>query len=348
MNSKVFFIHVPKTAGLTVYSMFFEILGPDEIIKLGVYDRDKFMSMADFRALPPERIAAGAVITGHFSWGSQNRSLGAREVGMTLRDPCTRVLSYLDYQHRAGGNRQISDSRLRTDPECNNGMVRRLRGLGEFDDGWWDFLRERPAEKLAALEPVDFDLACANLAAADRVLLTEKFVEGCVLWRHRLGMPPLVSIQDQFSNHAPRATDSANWPPDFVAEVRERNAWDIELYKRARARADADLDAAGPDLRNEIVATRCLTAALTRRGRPVISVPDGVDLILPTIDRLLAEGRAEIAVRVGYLLAERVRQLADFWPRVRELCREVCPGLEGEIDSARRRAEAWAEAHPWE
>lgn len=346
MNGKIFFIHVPKTAGLTIRLIFAELLGFDRVIKLGAYGPGRFLTMAEFRALPPERLAASPVITGHFAWGCQNWADGPRQVGLALRDPCTRVLSYLDHQRRAAGDDRIVAAKLRADPECNNGMVRRLRGFGEFDERWWDFLRDSSADPMAALGPEDFDIACHNLAVADTVLLTEKFVEGCVLWRHRLGTPPLVSMQNQFRNHAPRPTECADWPADFVAEVRERNALDDALYAPAQARAAAELAAASPAERDEMIATRCLADALSRRGQSDISLADGIGLVLPLIDRLVAEGRPEVGVRVGCLLAERVPDLADPWTSLIALCRRTCPELEGEIEAARRRAAAWSRTHP--
>src|SRR5580704_16260096 len=235
MNGKIFFIHIPKTAGLTVRLIFAELLGFENVIKLGAYAPDRFMTMAEFRALPPQHLAQSPVITGHFAWGCQDWVPGPRQVGLALRDPCTRVLSYLGYQARATGDSRAAREQLRADPECNNGMVRRLCGFGEFDGRWWDFVHDEPAAPMETLGPEHLDLACRHLAAADTVLLTEKFVDGCVLWRHRLGTPPLISMHNQFRNHAPLPTESADWPADFVAELRERNALDAALYARAQA-----------------------------------------------------------------------------------------------------------------
>ncbi|HZT90128.1 MAG TPA: hypothetical protein VFA12_19325 [Stellaceae bacterium] len=345
MNADVFFIHVPKTAGLTVRLIFAELLGFDRVLKLGAYGPGQFLTMAEFRALPPERIASSPVVTGHFAWGCQNWHGGRGELAIALREPCERVLSYLGYQRDAGGAVDTI-AKLRSDPECNNGMVRRLRGWGEYDERWWDFGRDAPAEPLAELTERDFDIACRNLAAADTLLLTERFVEGCVLWRHRLGTPPLVSMHDQFHNHAARPTDAADWPADVVAELRTRNALDARLYALARARVEADIGAAPPVIRDEMAAMHSFAEALMQPRRSPLGLGEAVGLVVAAIERLAAEGRAETAVRVGYLLAERVIGLADPWGAVSDLCRRRCPAIAGEIEAARERAERWAAALP--
>lgn len=235
----LFHIHVPKTAGLTLRMIFAELYGLHRVYKLGVYAPGKTNTLEEFMAgdwpgtLPEDQ--RPFVYLGHFPFGAQRRVHPAPLVTTCLRHPVERVLSLYEYLCRTEGRKADLLEFVETDPESNNGTVRRLRGLQWLDGVYWDFVADAPAERGEDdLRADDLALARTHLAQdVDFILIQEHMTRSLVALRHVLQSPPLISMRNHFRNNSPRAIQRADYPAAVIDVIVERNQLDLELYQEA-------------------------------------------------------------------------------------------------------------------
>ena len=214
------FVHVPKTAGSSLYSIFRTILKPPELLKLHP-NRETF---ARINALPKRHLTRLQVLYGHVDVQLAKQILPLRQCVTLLRDPVDRIVSYYAFaKHMNSGPH--SELARRTSitqwvdalrlPETDNGMVRRFSGALR-DVGIGDCSGQM------------LERAKANLAQFALVGLTDRFDEFYALLANRLGLPMRTYIVAKVNAKRPR---SDQLHAETLAELEERNALDRELYR---------------------------------------------------------------------------------------------------------------------
>ena len=214
------FLHVPKTAGSSVYSILRTLLKPTELLKL----HPNGEMLGRIRALPPSHRARLKVLYGHVDVHVTRQVVPLQRCVTLLRDPVQRIVSYYafvkhmdrgahsDLARRASITQWIDALRL---PETDNGMVRRFSGA-LHEAGIGGCTRQM------------LERAKANLAQFAVVGLTDRFDEFYALLASRLGQPMRTYVAEKVNAHRPRIDQLDR---RTLAEIERRNALDRELYR---------------------------------------------------------------------------------------------------------------------
>jgi hypothetical protein len=252
------FVHIPKTAGGTVSSMFVAAYS-----KYGMHKAGNYLKGPD---LAERKIAkadagwenwhrqGGRVTVGHMPYGLYRTYLPRNTCYMTfLREPVDRVLSHY-YRHihrqnlgRAGiqkkkrpGARAKADSieQALVDmnlPQLNNLSTRFLCGRDPFE--------ELPDSAL--------DDAKENLRTFEFVGIQERFEESLVLLQRMFGLGGLPYVDRHVSNEGarPRVDEISD---EQRALIEERNRLDAELYRFGLGLFEESVAAAGDGFAAEV------------------------------------------------------------------------------------------------
>lgn len=216
------FVHVPKTAGSSLYSVLRTMLMPTELLKL----HPDVETLARIEGLPRRDAARLRVLYGHVDVRLATLIVPLRQCVTLLRDPVDRIVSYYafakhmnsgtnsDLARRASILQWIEALRL---PETDNGMVRRLAGA----------LTEVP---IGGCTSQMLERAKANLAQFAAVGLTDRFDEFYALLANRLGLPMRIYVAAKVNAKRPRFDEI---PEATRVELEQRSQLDRELYRFA-------------------------------------------------------------------------------------------------------------------
>jgi len=231
------FVHIPKTAGGTVSSMFVAAYS-----KRGMHKAGNYLKGPD---LAERKIAkagggwenwhrnGGRVTVGHMPYGLYRTYLPGNTSYMTfLREPVDRVLShYYRHIHRQDSGRagiqkkKRPGARVKADsieqalvdmnlPQLNNLCTRFLCGRDPFEE----------------LPDSAVDDAKENLSAFEFVGIQERFEESLVLLQRMFGLGALPYVDRHVSNDGARpGVDEIS--DEQRALIEEHNRLDAELYR---------------------------------------------------------------------------------------------------------------------
>jgi hypothetical protein len=214
------FLHVPKTAGSSLYSIFRTVLKPPELLKL----HPNCESLVRFNGLPNRYLTRLKILYGHVDVQLAKQIVPLQQCVTLLRDPVDRIVSYYAFaKHMNSG--LCSELARRTSitqwidalrlPETDNGMVRRFSGA-------------LPEAGIGACTGQMLERAKANLAQFAFVGLTDRFDEFYALLANRLGLPMRTYVAAKVNAKRPRFDQL---PAATLAELERRNELDRELYR---------------------------------------------------------------------------------------------------------------------
>jgi len=258
----VIFVHIQKTAGMTVQRVLRKRFGPSlpvriyrKLTKDPRYNGDVFTALKS-------RTAADGFYAGHNCFGI-HRHLPKPALYMTfLRDPVSRCISLYEYSkhtphafyHKHARNRDLESFLFETGlMECDNGMVRFIAGsetdlfvnrtkFGEIDDQLLETAKRQ-------LDTQFFFLG-----------LQEEFDSAFLLLAKMLGVanPVYLRLNDQSARK--QSSDARGGKSRTPQEIRDRIAagqrFDQALYDHAKARFQSDLAHWLPNLDAELDAFR--------------------------------------------------------------------------------------------
>jgi hypothetical protein len=256
------FVHIPKTAGMTLRSILARQFPPEAVHTIRGQDPEAYgEAIRAFAALPEEERRRIRLLQGHVAFGL-HRLLpqGAAYVTM-LRDPVARAASHYRYVlsnpghelHELVTSRGMSladyvQAGLRKG--LNDGQVRLLSGDGSSEFGQVSReLLERAKRNIEERFPV--------------VGLSERFDESLLLMKRRFGWRRVFYV----SRNVARGTASQPaLDPEAVATIERHNRLDRELYRFAEERLDEQLRHASA-LAAELAWLRFLNRAYAARRR---------------------------------------------------------------------------------
>lgn len=232
-SGTVIFLHIPKTAGLTLYGIFDRLYGRARIYTF-VGGRQRLeQSLHTFTALSEAQRSAFQLIRGHVPFGIHEMLTKSFTYVTFLRDPVQRVISHY-YYVRNNPNHLLYETvtsqnmSLETyvlsgiNYELDNGQTRQLAGVTDE----------------VAYGACDKDLleqAKANLETYFPVAgLTERFDESLLLMRYFLGWQKYPYYVPQNVSH--RKPVRSEIPAQTVKLIARYNELDSALYAQNQAR----------------------------------------------------------------------------------------------------------------
>ncbi len=214
------FVHVPKTAGSSLYSVLRTMLKPPELLKL----HPDVETLARIDALPRRHADRLKMLYGHVDVHLAKRIVPLWQCVTLLRDPVDRIVSYYAFTKHmnSGANSELARrtsimqwiDALRL-PETDNGMVRRFAGA-------------LPEAGIGGCTTQMLERAKGNLAQFAAVGLTDRFDEFYAVLANRLGLPMRTYVAAKVNAKRPRFDQL---PAETLAELERRNQLDRELYR---------------------------------------------------------------------------------------------------------------------
>jgi hypothetical protein len=240
-NETLLFLHIPKTAGSTMYKVLERQYSRAKTLRLESSQIDRF------KTLPAAQRGRYRVIEGHLYFGFHRYIPGASTYITFLRRPVERVLSFYYYarstpdhylySHLVSERLDLKTALARElTPELCNGQTRQLAG-----DEWEDPQR---VVTRAALER-----AQANLTHFRVVGLLEEFDASLLLLRRAFGWQLPFYVKE---NVTKKKTDETFRDAETRGLIEEANRLDLELYEYARNLFDEQCRAAGDTFAEEL------------------------------------------------------------------------------------------------
>lgn len=245
------FIHIPKTAGMTIRAIFYRQYRANEIYRIA-WNFDRNNPFVDFLNLSEERQDKIKVIFGHIPFGIHKYTQRSIHYFTLLRDPIERTISHYyhirkrpnHFYHRMALDMDIAEfvvqSRFR---EFDNGQVRQLTDAGRLPFGACseDLLAQ-------AIFNLENHFCCVGLQ--------ERFDESVVLLRRTLGWrkPPLYRRRNVNRVRPRGETLSA----ETLGVIAAYNELDRRLYEWATARLEQAIADGGAGFALELRAFRGL------------------------------------------------------------------------------------------
>jgi len=326
MKNPLFVIHIPKTGGLSLRRIFAELLpDPSSVYKLGQYAPGKVHLIEDFMA-QDQIDSPYPVYIGHFSFGAHNKIKPVPFLVTCLRDPVLRVLSYYEYTCRIDGVAHDIHQFISSYPECNNGMTRRLSGLGLLNEQGYDFVAntvlQGPEEEVTKEH---LDLAIEHLRnRIDLIMVQERMSESLVMLRHRMGSPPLLSLRNHYRNHSPQKILTTNYSEEVINAIRAHNQFDLALYEEGTSIFKAQLSQVSLEQQNEIEAMDPLCSILSPVGMRDLDDNTINQRFNLGVGALLKAKQFDLATRVALLMSIRLGNNVQFWTSTRKLAELHC------------------------
>lgn len=245
----VVFLHIPKTAGSTLYRIIETHYRWETI-----YTMWQSGTLDDFKQLSPEKMAKIEMLRGHFAFGLHTHLPTTAAYFTILRDPIDRVASYYHFICRSPNHycyQQVSQQNMsleqfvtsQIDTLADNGQTRLLANLNSgheipFGQCTTDLLDE----------------AKKNLCQHMQVVgLTERFDETLLLLKARFGWQKIYySNQNVSANRQPLHT----LPQSTLAALQACNQLDNELYLFAKTLFEEQLAQFGKGLHKQLATFR--------------------------------------------------------------------------------------------
>lgn len=222
-SDPIVFIHIPKTGGMTLYSMIKDIYKPSELHKIN----PAMESIEEYKSLPKGRKDKLKAIYGHMDYQIHELLPSNSRYVTMMRSPVERVISHYHYVRRTA-NDPLRELAMRSSLDdwvarCNlnemdNGQTRRLSGsmdsvrFGECSTEMLERARHNVQQNFAL------------------VGITERFDETYGLlsklfnWPIKRYLPMNVAQQRSSINEIPART---------IRLIEKFNALDMELYEHA-------------------------------------------------------------------------------------------------------------------
>ncbi|MEP7284884.1 MAG: sulfotransferase family 2 domain-containing protein [Chloroflexota bacterium] len=253
-DDKVFFLHIPKSAGTTLATILSNYFSHGETLPLlRIYELNRLaeFSPKDYR-----------YFRGHFYYNAIQQWLGEKPIGLTmLRKPVARFISEFSFmrdslqQHRLSGGILDPDEldeyeqfeTLTPDEFLNSDLVLKWRSHNlqsrmiarPFDyspgDDWLDLYKA----EFRNVDPVDMGVVKTRLNDFEFVGLTERFQESLFLLTYTFGWPLILDYTPL--NIGTRRVPSSQFTPEVIQHVQDINAQDIETYALAEQVFDTRL-----------------------------------------------------------------------------------------------------------
>jgi hypothetical protein len=252
----VVLIHIPKTAGTSLKSMFARAYPRDTLTDAGNYLRSERGVAAKLKSA---RLAKGRVTVGHVPYGLAREHLPSETRYVTfLREPVERVLShYYGHIRRTQRNVRLGVPTAASLEEALD------MGIPELNNLATRLLCSDPSP-MRDLRSTALEEAESNLRDFAFVGITERFDESTLLLQRTLKIPA-VPYERQHVGVA--RVQQEDIPAEQRKRILEMNSLDLQLYELGSTLFEAAAAAAGEGLAAEAEVLRAQSEIATDENR---------------------------------------------------------------------------------
>lgn len=221
------------------------------------------------------------LITGHNVFGVHNMLGRSVDYFTNIRSTVGRLRSYA----QAWADTEGFEETVKQHWDFDNGVTRRLAGIGELNERAYDFANEvdlGPAQEFRVDEKI-FKRACENLERMPCCIIQERFIESLVFFEEMYNFPPVVNLAHARFNKSHR-----DWEMDasLIEELEALNIYDQKIYQHYNKKLDEQLVQADHTTLNWIEARKIFDAAITETRGP----EEALMAIQNLINQTAAEG----------------------------------------------------------
>jgi len=260
------FLHNFRAGGNALYDTFL-IHSPCFIFKLGTAGQI-YNGMAEFIAAAKEKQAK--FFFGHFAYGVHTFIETPSSYITNIRNPTNRLISGLGWKKPE----ESLEGWLARSTETDNGMTRRLAGIGEKHQGandfeHYNFIENEKVEFSFKVDESVFEAARNNLINNIYHVYLSEFMEEChVLLEDRLGVFPIISLRSWGRNSASHNAKAEELRPEVIETIKESNIYDQRLYDIAKSIIEKELEIQTDDFWERVRIRRILKNTLGRAAAP--------------------------------------------------------------------------------
>jgi len=252
-NQQLCFLHIPKTAGVTLAFYLDQLFSADEICPA--------KDMYDMEKMPKGSLSRCRFLRGHFCYDICEHLPQKPAFITILRDPIDRVISHYEYwksystkwptsdpdpnlaskyeEHRAAVSRDLLYFVTGNHPRAAWLANLQTWKVASGDINKWPDTTDRRLIELAKEHLEEFAF----------VGITELFSESLLLLSYKLGFEPPKSVLRL--NVTPTRTQRGHIPSKTLEAIIERNQLDLELYEYAQQIFRARFQSCFGELRSE-------------------------------------------------------------------------------------------------
>jgi Sulfotransferase family len=228
-NSLLIFLHIPKTGGTTLNSIFRKQFMRDKLFDHDNY-QNKRMKLEDLTEEEKKQIQA---IAGHYFYGIHHLFNKRATYFTMLRDPIDRVISSYYYLRNTPGFERIKRMTLEqfvlSEPQAHNLQTKMISG---------DIGKNPSIQK-----------AMKHLQTFSIVGVTERFNETLYLLQKEFRWIDTEYKKINITKRRPAVTDL---DPSLIQLIKENNKLDIQLYEYSKKLLNKRLQALSAEERREI------------------------------------------------------------------------------------------------
>ncbi len=224
-DETLFFMHIPKAAGMSLISILDQRYTADEICPL--HD-----SYRKFLAYTPEERARFRFIRGHFPYSLKDQLPRPPRLLTFLRHPVARVLSAVN-QHRRNEQQGVSFFEQLIGDISLEEFLRHPRFGEAVQNVAVKYLNDILMLGYKQRKPLSLELAKERLETFDVIGLVEEFEQSLELLAYTFGFPPILEVP--YVNVDPqRASRQAEVKQNILDYIAETNREEMELYEYAQ------------------------------------------------------------------------------------------------------------------
>lgn len=227
-SSKVIYFHIPKTGGTTLRSIIKRQYNKEEVFEVKVHPHligsiKKFIDLTSRKNL--------SCVVGHIPYGVSRYLDGDYKRITIVRSPIKRVISYYYFSKTTDSIENYGVS-LREfvgegyNPEVENGMTKQLSGkFSHMIAG-----NKRRRYNMTCSKD-DFRRAKKNINTFDFVGFTSEFDKSLIAMSYRYGWSNISYARGNTNKSRPSIKEIDE---KTISLIRDRNKYDIKLYKYAK------------------------------------------------------------------------------------------------------------------
>jgi len=246
----IVFIHVPKTAGMTVHWVIDQQYEPGAIFTID--SNDIGGSVQELFTLPELQKKKLKIVKGHIPFVACDSLPPTTRYFTILRDPIDRIISHYYFMRRNPQkplyHEMTSRNMTLKDYVCS-GIT------NELDNGQTKFLSNFPNLEFGRCSPEVLENAKESLKKMTVVGLTERFDETLLLLKRTFGWKTPFYFKHNVSPHRPRKKDISQ---DTLHAIKKLNEMDFELYRYAEKLLEQQLKPLPPSFKRELAIFKCL------------------------------------------------------------------------------------------